>query len=83
MAGNPSPNRYSHTIRKVFDTAMDRMDIKRKRDRDDHRNDFALLTRRVLKLELELEEYMHLLDDLEYQVRITSNRGSTGSEGLG
>ncbi len=51
---NPKANRYSHTPRKVFDKAMDRMDLKRQRDREDHRADMAALIKRLLNLEREV-----------------------------
>ncbi len=45
------PTRLS---RKVFDKHVDRMEIKRKRDREDHRADMQALIKRLLNLENQL-----------------------------
>ncbi len=45
--------------RKVFDRHVDQMEIKRKRDRDDHRADMKALFQRLRNLENQLT---HLLD---------------------
>ncbi len=45
------PTRLS---RKVFDKHVDRMELKRKRDREDHRADVAALLRRIQNLEDQL-----------------------------
>ncbi len=57
---NPS-NRYTSTPRKVFDKAIDRMDLKRIRDREDHRNDLKAIFKRLQNLENQhalLEEFV-------------------------
>ncbi len=44
-------NKYSHTPRKVFDKLVDRIEIRRQRDREDHRNDVQALIARIANLE--------------------------------
>lgn len=56
MPLNPRADRYNHTPRKVFDTAMDRMDIKRQRDRQDHRADLGAIIQKMDQLETRLTE---------------------------
>ncbi len=41
--------------RKVFDKHVDRMEVKRARDREDHRADMQALMKRLLNLENQLE----------------------------
>ncbi len=48
---NTKRNQYNSTPRKVFDTYIDRMAVKRQRDRDDHRADMAALIKRLNNLE--------------------------------
>ncbi len=48
-------NRYNSTPRKVFDKHVDRMEVKRQRDREDHRADMQALIKRLLNLENQLE----------------------------
>ncbi len=56
MAGNPRADRYSHTPRKVFDAYIDRMALKRSRDREDYRADLQLLTNQIKRQQLQLNE---------------------------
>ncbi len=42
--------------RKVFDAHVDRVEIKRKRDRDDHRADMQALLQRLNNLEAQLTD---------------------------
>ncbi len=46
--------RYTHLPRKVFDKYIDRMALKRQRDREDHRNDLANVLRQIRQLENQL-----------------------------
>ncbi len=48
------PNKYNSTPRKIFDKHVDRMEVKRKRDKDDHRADMKALLQRLLSLENQL-----------------------------
>ncbi len=42
--------------RKVFDAHVDRVEVKRKRDRDDHRADMQALIHRLINLEQALQD---------------------------
>ncbi len=44
-------DRYRNTPRKVFDKHVDRMELKRLRDREDHRNDLKAILARLAALE--------------------------------
>ncbi len=44
-------NRYNSTPRKVFDKHVDRMELKRQRDKQDHRADMQALIKRLVNLE--------------------------------
>ncbi len=48
-------NKYSSTPRKIFDKHVDRMEVRRKRDREDHRADMQALIKRLLNLEDQLK----------------------------
>ncbi len=50
MPPNQRANRYDHTPRKVFDKAIDRMELKRQRDREDNRNDLQSMIRDIRHL---------------------------------
>ncbi len=55
------PNRYSNTPRKVFDAHVDRMELKRLRDKEDHRADLKAIFQRLKNLENQhtlLEEHV-------------------------
>ncbi len=83
---NTKRNQYNSTPRKVFDTYIDRMAVKRTRDREDHRADMQALIMRLKNLENQLEllaehvqQHCHVLneegeDDLE--ARAAQGRGS-------
>ncbi len=54
-------NRYRNTPRNVFDKHVDRMELKRLRDREDHRNDLKAIFSRLKNLENQhalLEEHV-------------------------
>ncbi len=52
MADHYNPaTKYTHTTRKVFDKHVDRMELRRQRDRDDHRADIAALLKRISNIE--------------------------------
>ncbi len=54
-------NKYSATPRSIFDKHVDRMEIKRQRDREDHRADMQALIKRLNNLETQL---MDLAEEL-------------------
>lgn len=78
MAGNPSGDRYSHTPRKVFDKAIDRIEVKRLRDREDHRNDLQTIFQKLK----ELKKQLSLLDDLSEQHEDDVQELNRRTEGL-
>ncbi len=85
MPANPTFNRYTYTPRKVFDKYIDRMAIKRQRDRDDHRNDLSAILRRIENLENELTKLIQQLNDLYSHVdrhcaELDTSRGNEGLE---
>ncbi len=56
MATGAGPNKYHSTPRKVFDTYIDRMAVRRTRDLQDHRADFSAMFKRLRNLENQLTE---------------------------
>ncbi len=52
---NDYANKYNSTPRKVFEKYIDRMALRRDRDREDHRADMQALIKRLLNLENQLE----------------------------
>ncbi len=48
--------------RKVFDKHVDRIELHRKRDRDDHRADIQALFQRITNLENQLSQVVEQLD---------------------
>ncbi len=59
MPPNSRANRYDHTPRKVFDKALDRIELRRQRDKEEARRDIANLFQ---KMEL-LNKMLTLLED--------------------
>ncbi len=57
------PDQYNSTPRKVFDKYIDRMAVKRQRDREDHRNDMQTIVQRMNRLETQLTLIAQHLDD--------------------
>ncbi len=55
MPPNSRANKYDHTPRKVFDTYVDRMELKRQRDREDHRADLQLVLQKLVLLRQQLD----------------------------
>ncbi len=51
---NSKRNQYNSTPRKVFDAYIDRIAVKRQRDREDHRADMQALISRIQNLEDQL-----------------------------
>ncbi len=47
-------DRYANTPRRIFDKHVDRMELKRQRDREDHRNDVQAVLQRIRNLETQL-----------------------------
>ena len=68
MPPNDRANRYDHTPRKVFDKAMDRMDLKRQRDREDSRSDLRAVLARIVSIEDKLIQVLEQLGELEQHV---------------
>ncbi len=58
MPANPRADRYSHTPRKVFDKAMDRLHVRLVRLKEDYRADLLIIFHRVQALEEALTELM-------------------------
>ncbi len=52
---NTKRNQYNSTPRKVFDAYIDRMAVKRTRDKQDHRADMQALIKKINELEQALE----------------------------
>lgn len=82
---NPKANRYSHTPRKVFDKAMDRQDLRRQRDKEEHRADLKAIFHRVKNLENELTQLIQQFNDLYSHVdrhcaELDTSRGNEGLE---
>ncbi len=80
-------NKYNATPRKVFDKHVDRMEIKRQRDKEDHRADIKALLRRIQNLENQLSL---LNEHVESHCALTgpppfetgNQRRESGNEGL-
>ncbi len=53
---NPSRDRYANTPRKIFDKHVDRIEVRRQRDREDHRADMKALLHRLTNLETQLTD---------------------------
>ncbi len=64
MPADPPWNRYNSTPRKVFDKHVDRIELRRQRDRQDHRADMQALIKRLLNLENQLEQLTEQQADL-------------------
>ena len=61
---NTKRNQYNSTPRKVFDSYIDRMALKRDRDRQDHRADTQALIKRLINLEVQLTQLHKQVQDL-------------------
>ncbi len=55
MPPNQRANKYDHTPRKVFDKALDRIELKRLRDKEDHRADLQLVLQKLVLLRQQLD----------------------------
>ncbi len=84
MADGDRINKYMHTPRRLFDKAIDRMELKRKRDKEDHRADshlmmskITLLTQRLHQLEQHVRSHCNTLgeDDNEDYIDPSSTEG--------
>ncbi len=53
---NDFVNKFSSTPRRVFDKAMDKVEIKRQRDKEDHRADLKAIFHRIINLEQALQD---------------------------
>ncbi len=53
---NDYSNKYNATPRKVFDKAIDKLTLRRERDRDDARADNHLLINQLKRMQLQLDE---------------------------
>ncbi len=58
----PAVNKYNSTPRKVFDKAIDRLELKRQRDREDNINDLQKMIQQIKQLQSDVA-------DLENHVR--------------
>ncbi len=66
------PNKWSHTPRKVFDSYVDRMAVKRQRDREDYRNDLQAIFQKLKDLQNQLTLLEEHVD--QHCLRIDSDR---------
>ncbi len=90
MAGrydNTKRNQYNSTPRKVFDSYIDRMAIKRARDNENHRADILNLVRQIKSLEdrlTQLTEHVaqHCLT-LTDEAGMNDHPSTKGNEELG
>ncbi len=60
---NERRNQYNSTPRKVFDKALDRVEVRRQRDREDHRIDIAALLARLRTLEALFTNYFPIEEE--------------------
>ncbi len=67
---NTKRNQYNSTPRKVFDAYIDKMALRRDRDKEDHRADLHALLQRIRNLENQLtqlhehvQSHCHVLND--------------------
>ncbi len=65
---NTRRNQYNSTPRKVFDSYIDRMAVKRQRDREDHRNDLQVVFQKMKELENQLTLVVQELDELQEHI---------------
>ncbi len=76
---------YKNTPRRIFDKHVDQMEIKRKRQVEDHRADMFALLKRIENLENQLTElsdhqddHCHDLDLLAEKVEVSRKHGREG-----
>ncbi len=55
---NSNLDKYMNTPRKVFDKTVDKIESKRKRDKEDHRADIGALLKRLVQI----EKYLKAID---------------------
>ncbi len=65
---NTRRDQYNSTPRKVFDSYIDRMAVKRARDKEDHRADLQAIFQRLVNLESQLSLQILELEDLAHHV---------------
>ncbi len=53
---NAKRNQYNSTPRKVFDAYIDKMALRRDRDREDYRADLQFLTNQIKRQQLQIDE---------------------------
>ncbi len=82
---NTKRNQYNSTPRKVFEAYIDRMAVKRARDKEDHRADVQALIKRLLNLEEQLtlisehqQAHCHDLDLLAEKADTVPKHGREG-----
>lgn len=61
-------NRYTNTPRNIFDKHVDRMETKRLRDKEDHRNDLKAIFQRLSNLETQHALLVQEVKDLDDHV---------------
>ncbi len=86
---NTKRNQYNSTPRKVFDAYIDKMALRRDRDRADHMADLGAILKQLKQLEIQLQEIreeMELTDALLAEVKDQAEDGcpcgGTGTEEL-
>ncbi len=77
---NTARNQYNSTPRKVFDAYIDRMAVKRARDKEDHRADVQALLKRISNLENQLTHQRQLHDELQVHVDAHCDRDDFNEE---
>ncbi len=74
---NTKRNQYNSTPRKVFDAYIDRMAVKRSRDKEDHRADVQALIQRIQNLE---DQLTHLTQHVRQHCDRILSEGDDNSE---
>ncbi len=78
---NTKRNQYNSTPRKVFDAYIDRMGIKRRRDKEDHRADIHALLLRITNLETMLTQLSVQYEVMEAHMAQHCEQLDAGREG--
>ncbi len=79
---NTKRNQYNSTPRKVFDSYIDRMALKRARDKEDHRNDMKNLFLKLQELDAQLSVVSEILQHHQVVLAELHRLGKHGTEGL-
>ena len=73
---NDTIDRYMHTPRRILDKHLDRIELKRQRDREDHRADMKALIKRLLLI----EKYIAKLADMEAEALLSLETSPDGDK---